>query len=532
MSAPANLKQIIVAEYKKCAEDPVYFMKKYCHIQHPVKGKMLFNLYPFQEKALIDISQNKYELILKSRQLGISTLVAGYSLWKMTFNEDFNVLVIATNREVAKNLVTKVRVMYDYLPSWLREQSDEDNKLSLRLKNGSQIKAISSTGTSGRSEALSLLVLDEAAFIDKVDDIWTSSQQALSTGGQCIALSTPNGTGNWFHKRWVAAHLPKLDDNDIIFNTLRLHWSVHPERDMNWRKQQDVLLGVKMAAQECDADFISSGNTLIEGELIKWYEERVEEPVQKRGPGGELWIWKFPDYSRDYMLIADVARGDGLDYSAFHVIDIEACEQVAEYRGLIGTKDYGHMLVNVATEYNNALLVIENANIGWAAIQPALDREYNNLYYTYRHDGVVDQNIQIQKGYDMKEKSQSTPGFTTSVKTRPLLVSKLDIYTREKACIIKSQRLVDEWYVFIWKGSKCEAQSGYNDDLTMAFSIGLYIRDYALKIRNDGIELNRNALRLMHKSGGSSGVYTNSSITNQWNMRLQNKETEELNWLL
>ena len=149
------------------------------------------------------------------------------------------------------------------------------------------------------------------------------------------------------------------------------------------------------------------------------------------------------------------------------------------------------------------------------------------MIYKYNY-----QNIQIQKGYDMKEKSQSTPGFTTSVKTRPLLVSKLDIYTREKACIIKSQRLVDEWYVFIWKGSKCEAQSGYNDDLTMAFSIGLYIRDYALKIRNDGIELNRNALRLMHKSGGSSGVYTNSSITNQWNMRLQNKETEELNWLL
>ena len=142
MAVKKTLKEIIRDEYKKCSIDPVHFMRKYCIIQHPTKGKMYFNLYPFQEDSLTRISQNRYSVILKSRQLGISTLTAGYSLWKMLFKSDFNVLVIATKQDVAKNLVTKVRVMHDNLPPWLKGRTLEDNKLSLRFKNGSQIKAI------------------------------------------------------------------------------------------------------------------------------------------------------------------------------------------------------------------------------------------------------------------------------------------------------------------------------------------------------------------------------------------------------
>jgi len=120
-------------------------MKKYCMIQHPVRGKIPFHLFPFQEQTLTQFKDNRFNIVLKSRQTGISTLSAGYALWKMIFNTDFNVLVIATKQDVAKNLVTKVRVMHDLLPSWLKGGSLEDNKLSLRLNNGSQIKAIASS---------------------------------------------------------------------------------------------------------------------------------------------------------------------------------------------------------------------------------------------------------------------------------------------------------------------------------------------------------------------------------------------------
>ena len=523
-----DLKQIVQEEYLKCAKDPVHFMRKYCKIQHPTRGKINFDLYPFQEKALTEFKDHDYNVILKSRQLGISTLTAGYTLWGMIFNQDFNALVIAIKQDTAKNLVTKIRVMHENLPSWLKGQVLEDNKLSLRLKNGSQVKAVSSSPDAGRSEALSLLVIDEAAFIDGIDDIWTSAQQTLATGGRCIALSTPNGVGNWFHKTWV-----KAESGENKFNTIRLHWTVHPERDQSWRDEQDVILGTDQAAQECDCDFISSGNTVVPGDLLEWYRtNQCIEPVEKRGHDGGMWIWEYPNYSKSYVVVADVARGDGADYSTFHIIDIESVTQVAEYKGQLGVKEFGNMLVNVATEYNEALLVIENANIGWAAIQPAIDRGYKNLYYTYKHDGVVDPDVQLRKGYDIKDKSQMVPGFTTSARTRPLLISKLDIYFREKACVVRSTRLIDELFVFIWRGSRPEAQSGYNDDLVMAFSIAMYIRDTALKLRNDGLELNKRAIGLMGNSTTYNGVYSQrSNENNSWNMNI-NGESEDLTWLL
>ena len=145
------IKEVIKQEYIKCAKDSAYFMKKYCMIQHPIRGKIPFDLYDFQEKTVTEFQENRMNIILKARQLGISTLTAGYALWMMTFHQDKNVLVIATKQEVAKNLVTKVRVMHSNLPSWLKQRCVEDNKLNLRYRNGSQIKAVSSSGEGARS---------------------------------------------------------------------------------------------------------------------------------------------------------------------------------------------------------------------------------------------------------------------------------------------------------------------------------------------------------------------------------------------
>lgn len=525
----ASLKEIIKQEYKKCASDPVHFMKKYCQIQHPQKGKIPFHLYPFQEQSLHQLRDNDYNIILKSRQLGISTLSAGYALWLMTFYSDKNILVIATKQEVAKNLVLKVKVMYEYLPSWLKLPTVEDNKLSLRLNNGSQIKATSSSGDSGRSEALSLLIIDEAAFISNVEEIWISAQQTLATGGGAIILSTPNGTGNFFHKTWVGA-----ESGQNRFKTIRLKWDVHPERDQTWRDKQDELLGPKGAAQECDCDFISSGQTVVDGPLIQWYEQTtVQDPIEKRYLDGNLWIWEQADYSKDYIVVADVARGDSADYSAFHVIDVESVTQVAEYKGQISTKDYGNLLVNVATEYNDALLVIENANIGWATIQVAIDRGYKNLYYSPKDGSISDVSQQLARYVDLKDTSQMVPGFSMTSRTRPLVISKLDIYTRERVPVIRSRRLIDELYVFIWNGARAEAQHGYNDDLVMSFSTALWIRDTALKLRQQGIEMHRKTLDYF---GASAGAYSSNAgmmKNSGWTMPTGHTGMDEdLTWLI
>ena len=526
---PKSLKDIIKEEYKKCLQDPVHFMKKYCQIQHPQKGKIPFHLYPFQETALRDLRDHDYNIILKSRQLGISTLSAGYALWLMTFYGDKNILVIATKQEVAKNLVLKVKVMYENLPSWLKLPATEDNKLSLRLNNGSQIKATSSSGDSGRSEALSLLIIDEAAFISNVEEIWISAQQTLATGGGAIILSTPNGTGNFFHKTWVGA-----EEGRNRFNTIKLHWTVHPDRNQTWRDKQDELLGPKGAAQECDCDFISSGHTVIDGATLQWYNQTtVQDPVEKRGIGGDLWIWEQPDYTKNYIVVADVARGDSADYSAFHVIDVESMTQVAEFKSQIPTKDYGNLLVNIATEYNDALLVIENANIGWAVLQVAIDRQYKNLYYSPKDSSISDVAQQLARYVDLKDTSQMVPGITTSSRTRPLYISKLDTYMRERVPVIRSKRLIEELFVFIWNGSRPEAQHGYNDDLVMAFSMALWIRDTALKLRQQGLDLHRKTLDYY---GKSQGVYNNTFAMQKeagWSMPTGKPgEDENLTWLL
>jgi hypothetical protein len=109
MSEQENIKNIITQEYLKCAKDPIHFFRKYCYIQHPIKGRILFHLYPFQEDVLSDFQNQRFNIINKSRQLGISTLVSAYSLWLMLFQKDKNVLVIATTQSTAKNMVTKVR---------------------------------------------------------------------------------------------------------------------------------------------------------------------------------------------------------------------------------------------------------------------------------------------------------------------------------------------------------------------------------------------------------------------------------------
>ena len=520
-----DLRKIIQQEYVKCAADPVHFMRKYCYIQHPQRGRIPFNLYPFQDKVLKLFQENPYSVVLKSRQLGISTLGAGYSLWLMLFHKDKNVLCIATKQETARNMVTKVKFMYDNLPSWLKIPAEENNKLSLRLNNGSIIKATSANSDAGRSEAVSLLLVDEAAFINQIGEIWASAQQTLATGGGAIVLSTPYGTGNWFHKTYVAA---ESKDNDFL--PIRLPWFVHPERDQSWRDRQDELLGdPRIAAQECDCDFSTSGDTVFYSEWIEWVKETtIQEPMERRGADQNLWVWEAADYSRDYMIMADVARGDGKDYSGCHVIDIATNTQVAEYKGQMPPKEFGYFLTGLATEYNNAMLVVENASIGWATLDAIQERGYRNLYHSPKSDALTAESF--LRVYESN--SEMTPGFTMSMKTRPLCINKFREFVGDRSVIIRSKRLLEEMKVFVWKNGRPEAQSGYNDDLVMSFSIGMFLRDTSLKFQQESLDRARAALGSIKSSKTNySGGYSGNSTQNPYNMDV-GENNEDIRWLL
>jgi hypothetical protein len=231
------------------------------------------------------------------------------------------------------------------------------------------------------------------------------------------------------------------------------------------------------------------------------------------------------------MVVADVARGDGSDYSTAQVIDIMDSSQVAEYRGKIETKDFGNFLVSLATEYNNALLVVENSNVGWATIQQVIDRGYGNLFYMSNDLKYIDVERQMSNKF-YRDERQMVAGFSTTAKTRPLIISSLDSYVQNKDILIRSVRLIDELFTFIWNGGRAEAMKGYNDDLTMALAIGLWVRNTALRLKQEGIDLTKNMLNSSQMIKHDA-VYTQNSLKqNPYEMQVGKGETENLTWLL
>lgn len=527
--AQPNLRKVIEEEFLTCAVDPIHFFKKHFKIQHPIKGKIPFNLFPFQEDTLRQINDHRYSIILKSRQMGISTLMAAFSLHRMLFRNDFKILVIATKQDVAKELVKKVQLGWDLLPAFLKQgiQVINNNKQEISFSNGSTIKAVSSSPSAARGESISLLIFDEAAWIRDMDEIWQASQMTLATGGDCIILSTPAGTTGIFHQEWQRALEGSKQEGIVRFHPISLPWYLHPERNQQWRDQQDEILGKLKAAIECDCSFETSGHTVIEADIIRYYEGLIKEPLERRGIGGDLWIFQYPNYNRTYICTADVARGDGEDYSAFHVLDATSMEQVAEYKGKIDPQGLANLLISVATEYNNALLVVDNRNIGYATLQVIIDQGYKNLYYTYKNDPFLDKNIHLRKGYDLKDKKDMVPGYSIDVKTRPVMIAKFEQYFNEKAVQVYSRRFMNELTAFIWMDGKPQAQKGYNDDLIMALAIGLMVRDTSLKLLSIGVDLTKNALQRTHKAVFKAGEKRNP----YWEQSIGNN-TESLKWLL
>jgi hypothetical protein len=474
-------KQEILKEIVKAGKDPVYFTINFCRISHPQKGLIPFRAYDYQEDLLRDFNDYRFNIILKARQLGISTITAAYVAWLMLFHRDKNILVVATKLQTATNLVKKVKAIIKNLPDWMRISDIEiDNRTSFELKNGSQIKGSSTAGDAGRSEALSLLVVDEAAHVEKLADLWTALYPTLSTGGRCIALSTPNGVGNWFHQNCVEA---EAGTNDFYMTTLL--WDVHPDRDKKWFDKETKNMSKRQIAQELECNFNVSGETVIHPDDIQWYLDRIKTPEHRTGFDRNYWIWKRYNPEKPYLISADVARGDGKDSSAYHIFELETMEVVAEYVGKPTPDDFADILYNVAAEYGDPMLVIENNNIGFAVLKKLLDKGYPNIYHTTKGDHQYIDPITAQWH------SNAIPGFTTSSKTRPLIVAKMEEFMRNKLIKINSNRLLSEMKTFIWQSGRPQAMRSYNDDLVMSFAIGCWVRDTVIVESQKSIEYSK-----------------------------------------
>ena len=256
-----------IKEIIRCGKEPQYFFNKYVKIQHPTKGTIPFKTYDFQDTCVDDFRNHRFNIVLKSRQLGLSTISAAYAAWLAIFYKDKNILVIATKLSVAQNFIRKVKFVLHSMPKWLLlPEIINNNKQALEFSNGSTIKAIPTSEDAGRSEALTLLIVDEAAFVRNFDTIWTGLYPTLSTGGQAIVLSTPNGVGGQYYDLWMQAQ-----SGENVFNPIKLAWDVHPDRGEEWFKEETKNMSQKQIAQELLCDFQASGETFLQASDIEFF---------------------------------------------------------------------------------------------------------------------------------------------------------------------------------------------------------------------------------------------------------------------
>lgn len=452
-----------IREIIKCGRDPVYFIKTYTKIQHPVRGIISFDTYAFQDDCVNAFEEHRFNIILKSRQLGLSTICAAYAMWEAIFHKARNILVIATKLATAQNFIKKVKIMLQSLPKWLLLTGYEHNQREIRFNNGSTITAIPTSEDAGRSEALTLLIVDEAAFIDGFDEIWTGLFPTVSAGGRAIVLSTPNGVGGQYYKLWTNASAGLND-----FNTIKLPWNVHPEHDQAWFDKETRGFGKKKIAQEYLCDFLSSGDTFLQPDDLDYVRTKIKAPIERAGFDRNIWIWERPTLGTKYIVSADVARGNSNDYSAFHVIDTGSCNVVAEYKGKVPPDQLADMLADIGHRYNTALLCPENNTYGYATAVRLRDMGYQRLYYDNARGNVYDY---------IPLSNDETPGFSTQAKSRVQILTKLEELLRNRQLNSYSQRLFDELQGFVWNCGKAQAQKDSNDDLIMSIAIGSWLTD-------------------------------------------------------
>lgn len=422
----------------------VFFFSLFCNVIHPVRGKVRFELYPFQKSVLYNFIAQRFNIILKFRQAGITELISMYCLWLAMYHPNKKINIISIKDTTAKKVLKKIKFMYKNLPWYLQTPiingrvGEYGSASMIEFDNGSFIESIPTSSEAGRSESLSLLVIDEAAVVRWAAQIWAAAFPTLSTGGAAIVNSTPYGVGNFYHSTWVDAIA-----GGNPFNPIRLYWQMHPERDINWYNQMSSALGTKRTAQEIDGDFLSSGNTVFDLADIKAIEDCLSGyPVIKKRFNGQYRQFCEPEPDKEYFIGADVATGRSSDYSSFTVMDKPGEEQ-AVYKGRMAVGAYAKLLGDTGMLFNQATIAPESNDVGLAVTSKLQDEGYPKLYYYQK---------MLKKKGKSRPEMDKFPGWLTTQKNRSVIIENLEEDIRNDKVIIKDPFFVQEAYTFIYDG--------------------------------------------------------------------------------
>ena len=465
-----------ITEFISCADPdtgPEYFMSNFFYIQHPVRGRMLYQPYGYQERLIKTYHNYRFSISLMPRQTGKTTSAAGYLLWYAMFIPDSTILVAAHKYTGAQEIMQRVRYAYESVPDHIRAGVTSYNKGSLEFDNGSRIVAQTTTETTGRGMSISLLYADEFAYVRPTiaKEFWTSISPTLSTGGKAIITSTPNSDEDKFAELWKGANkcIDEFGNPTELgingFRAYRSYWNEHPDRDEKWAAEQRAQLGDDRFRREIGCEFLIFDETLISPSCL--IDLEGHEPLQKQG---QIRWYKKPQKGRTYIVSLDPSLGTGGDASAIQVLELPNCEQVAEWQhnrtpvpGQISLlKDICLQLYEITSSENDIYYSVENNTLGEAALICISELGEENIKGQF-----------LSEPGKMGSGRRYRKGFTTTNKSKLAACAKMKTMIESKKMTINSKNLISELKNFVASGGSFAAKIGETDDLVTSMLLSV-----------------------------------------------------------
>ena len=452
-------------DFIKCCDPDtgyLYFMDNFFMIQHPTKGSMVYHPWGYQKRLIETYHNYRFSISLMPRQSGKSTSAAGYLLWYAMFVPDSTILVAAHKYTGAQEIMQRIRYAYENCPDHIKAGVTTYNKGSLDFENGSRIVSATTTENTGRGMSITLLYLDEFAFVRPsiAKEFWTAITPTLSTGGKAIITSTPNSDEDQFAFIWKGANKTEDDFGNTTevgvngFRAYRAHWSEQPGRDQQWADEIKAQLGEDRFNREIGCEFIIADETLINPNTLIAMEGI--EPVSRIG---QVRWYKKPTKGNIYCVGLDPSLGTGGDPSAIQIFEANTTTQVGEWK---------HNKTDIPSQIK--LLAQINKHIAECTNEP------NNIYYSIECNGIGEAAIVSLNEYGeanipgifISEVGKGRRGFNTTNKSKLASCAKFKTLVESKKMTVNSRSLISELKAFVAHGGSYAAKIGDTDDLIMA----------------------------------------------------------------
>ena len=444
-------------ELARCISDPVYFIKNYVKIVNVDKGLVPFEMWPFQEEMVNTFHENRFSIAKMPRQVGKTTTTAGYMLWCVLFQENYNIAILANKGSLARDILGRIQYSYEYLPKWMQQGIVTWNKGNIELENGSKINAYATSAAGVRGGSYNLIFLDEFAFVPKnmADEFFTSTYPVISSGKttKVIIVSTPYGL-NHFYKMWTDA-----TEKRSLYIPVEVHWSMVPGRDAKWKEETIRNTSEEQFRQEFETEFIGSSATLISGSKLR--SLAFNNPLSSRD-GFDIYEEPIPGHF--YIVNVDCSEGVLRDYSALSVVDVTEIpyKVVAKFRkNDLPLLLYPNVIFQVGMRYNEAFVLVETNNIGQQVVDTLhYDLEYENIFKLEHH---VIKGQHISSGF----KRSISLGLKTTVSVKKIGCANLKTLIENDKLLIPDFDTIAELNTFVRVKNSYEAEEGNNDDLVM-----------------------------------------------------------------